>query len=393
MLKSATLIFGTSGWSYKEWVGPFYDKVSKMFSHYKRFFNTAEINSTFYVYPSRSIIYGLNRTAPKDFIFSAKLPRLITHQKRLDPNLKVEKHLLRFLELLNPLKMQGKLGCILIQLPPSFVYEHDIENFEAFLELIPEGYDFVAEFRDHSWMREDTWRLLKKYNVAYCIVDEPLLPPEVHLTADFAYFRWHGRGTRPWYDYHYSEEELEEWVPRVEGARDRVDRIYGYFNNHYHGYAVENCIEILEMLNASKPEHCTIKERIIRYNILKKPIMREMKLEEFGFDYSEQGVEELLYKLTDKGRLVRGIKIKDEELIIEESSKERVRAKIRKYTIELDIQERTLKHNCDDWRRGLGMKRICKHVVKLFMMVPKEESREVLKDIIKNRDIWGFQLR
>ena len=388
----ANLFFGTSGWSYKEWVGPFYEKSSKKFNHYIRFFNTAEINSTFYVYPSRSIIYSLNRTAPKDFIFSAKLPRLITHQKRLERTLKIENDLFQFLELLHPFKMAGKLGCILIQLPPSFIYERDIENFEAFLELIPEGFDFVAEFRDHSWIREDTWKLLEKHNVAYCIVDEPLLSPEIHLTADFAYFRWHGRGTKSWYDYHYSIEELEEWVPRVEGVMDKVDRIYGYFNNHYHGYAVENCIEILEMLNASKPELYKAKEKIIQYNIQKKPIMREMKLEEFGFDYSEQGVEELLYKLTDTSRVERGIKIKDEDLIIEKSSKERISVKIRKYTIELDIKERTLKHNCDDWRRGLAIKRICKHVVKLFRIVPNEESREILKDIIKKKGIWSFQL-
>jgi len=183
------LIFGTSGWSYKEWVGPFYEKSSKMFSHYMRFFNTAEINSTFYAYPSKATIYGLSRTSPENFVFSAKLPRLITHELRLDPAQKVENNLLRFLELLDPLKARGKLGCILIQLPPSFIYERDRDNFEDFLSFIPDGYDFAAEFRDHSWMREETWRLLEKHDVAYCIVDEPLLPPEVHLTADFAYFR------------------------------------------------------------------------------------------------------------------------------------------------------------------------------------------------------------
>jgi hypothetical protein len=170
-----------------------------------------------------------------------------------------------------------------------------------------------------------------------------LLSPEIHLTADFTYFRWHGRGTRPWYDYHYSIEELEEWVPRVEEVRNRVDRIYGYFNNHYHGYAVENCIEILEMLKASNPELLKIKEKIIQYNIQKKSIIREMKLYDFGVNYSEQDIEDFLYKLTDKGRLERGIKIKNEELIIEESSKDIIRAKIRKYTIELNIKERCFK--------------------------------------------------
>jgi len=76
-----SLHFGTSGWSYKEWVGPFYEKAAKMFSYYARFFNTAEINSTFYRYPSKATILGLNRTSPRDFVFSAKLPKLITQNK------------------------------------------------------------------------------------------------------------------------------------------------------------------------------------------------------------------------------------------------------------------------------------------------------------------------
>jgi uncharacterized protein YecE (DUF72 family) len=160
-----------------------------MFSHYSRFFKTVEINATFYQYPSRATIYGLLRTAPQNFVFSAKLPQLITHDKRLDPAKKIENHLLRFLELLNPLKIGGKLGCILIQLPPSFDYQREHINFQAFLEILPEEYEFAVEFRDPSWMREETWKLLKKHNVAFCIVDEPLLPPEIHLTAEFAYFR------------------------------------------------------------------------------------------------------------------------------------------------------------------------------------------------------------
>jgi len=385
------LILGTSGWSYKEWVGPFYPKAAKMFSYYARFFNTAEINSTFYRYPSKATIYGLYRSSPRDFLFSAKLPRLITHDKRLDPALKVENDLLRFLELLNPLKASGKLGCLLIQLPPSFVYERDHGNLEAFLGMLPKDYEFAAEFRDYSWMRNDTRELLKKHNVAYCIVDEPLLPPEVHVTADFAYFRWHGRGTRPWYDYRYSREELHEWVPRVEKTRDKVEKIYGYFNNHYHGYAVENCIEILEMLNAAKPEHSKIKERIIQHSAGKKPLVYERKLEEFGFGVSESGVEDLILQLTDIRRLERGRKIVDEEVVIGEPSDETIRAEIRDYTIDLDLESKVLKHDCDDWRKGLGMKRLCKHVVKLLLAIPEEESKRILRDVIEKKDDWRFQ--
>jgi uncharacterized protein YecE (DUF72 family) len=281
------LFFGTSGWSYKEWVGPFYPSTKKMFSHYVQFFSTAEINSTFYKYPSRATIYGLDRSSSGNFVFSAKLPRLITHEKRLIPDRMVKTDLLMFLELLEPLMARGKLGCILIQLPPSFAYESDLENLKAFFEMLPEEYEFAAEFRNHSWMRNETWSLLKKHNVAYCIVDEPLLPPEVHVTADFAYFRWHGKGSKIWYDYHYGADELSEWVPKIEKTQEKVNKVYGYFNNHFHGYAVENCVEILEMLDAAKPEQRKVKEKIAQYNTQKKPLMRKKTLDEFGFGFSK----------------------------------------------------------------------------------------------------------
>ncbi len=385
------LLFGTSGWSYKEWVGPFYEQSSKMFSYYTRFFRTAEINSTFYAYPSKGTIYGLNRTSPDHFIFSAKLPRVITHEKRLDPDQKVENYLLRFLELLDPLKARGKLGCLLIQLPPSFTYDEDVDNLTAFLELMPDGYDVAAEFRHPSWLRDETWTLLTQHQVAYCIVDEPLLPPEVHVTADFAYFRWHGRGTRPWYNYHYSEEELAAWRPRVEATRGTVDRVYGYFNNHYHGYAVENCIEILEMLNASRPEHRGVKERIIRHNMEQRPLMYERTLEAVEVPLQDLGVEALLRKVTDRGRLGRGRRIRDDDLIIEESTPERVRATIRTYRIEVDQRDRVVTHDCGDWRKGLGIKRVCKHLAKLFLMMPEDASRALLTDMITQKERWRFQ--
>jgi uncharacterized protein YecE (DUF72 family) len=97
-------------------------------------------------------------------------------------------------------------------------------------------------------MRQETWELLKKYDVAYAVVDEPLLPPEVHLTAGFAYFRWHGKGKKPWFNYRYNKKELEPWVPKLEDASKKVKKVYGYFNNHFHGYAPENCLQLIERL-------------------------------------------------------------------------------------------------------------------------------------------------
>ncbi|MEM2889085.1 MAG: DUF72 domain-containing protein [Candidatus Bathyarchaeia archaeon] len=385
------LVFGTSGWSYKEWVGPFYDSEKNMFSYYSRFFNTTEINSTFYRLPSKGTIYGLNRNAPPNFLFSAKMPKLITHEKRLDPSQNVKVDLAHFLELLEPLSARNRLGCILIQLPPSFTYSRDLENLKAFLELIPSGYEFAAEFRHKSWMRSETWNLLKKHNVAYCIVDEPLLPPEVHVTADFAYFRWHGRNPRLWYDYQYKEEELREWVPRIEEAARKVDKVYGYFNNHYHGYAVENCIEILEMLGAANPGHEQVKNRVISYSPQMHPKVREKKLEDF-IKSSEENLEKLLLKLTDKTRMKRGFEIKDGELSLEESSPKCVRAQVGKYIVELNLAEKVLNHNCEDWRKGIQAKRICKHIVKILSSIEVETAVRIAKEIVKNKDEWQFRM-
>jgi uncharacterized protein YecE (DUF72 family) len=386
------ILFGTSGWSYKEWIGPFYEKSEKKLTYYTRFFQTTEINSTFYRYPSRSTVYGFYRTVPKGFKFSAKLPRLITHQKKLNSNLKVENDLLRFLELMEPLRASRRLGAILIQLPPSFVFERDRENVASFLPLLPEEFEFAIEFRDHSWLRNETWKLLRENNVAYTIVDEPLLPPEVQITADFAYMRWHGRGARPWYNYRYSPEELQEWVPRVQKVSKRVDKVYGYFNNHYHGYAAENCLEILEMLNMSEPQQARIKEKIIQYNLRERPLAYESKLSEYPMDISGLNVEELLLKMTDKARLNRAKKINDKELTIIEATDRKVEAEIRDYIIEIDLSKRTLTHNCDDWRKSLGIRRICKHIGKLFLQLPVETSTTILENIIKEKDEWRFRV-
>jgi len=380
----STILLGTSGWSYKEWIGPFYDDEKRMFSYYAKFFNTVEINSTFYRYPSRSTIYGLSRAAPPSFIFSVKLPRLITHKKKLDLAEDVRSDLIRFLELLEPLCASGRLGCILIQLPPSFKYEDGYERLEGFLDIIPDGYEFAVEFRDFSWMREDTWRMLRKYGVAYCVVDEPSFPSEVHLTADFAYFRWHGRNSRVWYNYRYSEKELSEWVPKLEKTGRKVKKIYGYFNNHFHGYAIENCIELMQMLKIAEPKHEKVKRKIIEYNLYGGSLSA-------GLSRTEREVWQLLLKLTDLNRVKRGRSIGDEELIIEESSEDKVRMRVKEYTVEFLLGERILRHDCDDWRKGLEEKRLCKHVVKALLSMKPERARNILEDIIKNRRFWRFQ--
>jgi uncharacterized protein YecE (DUF72 family) len=255
------ILLGTSGWSYKEWIGPFYSKGEKsMMKAHAKVFKTAEINSTFYAYPSNSTVMGWTKYSPHNHLFCTKLPKLITHNKKLNIKDGVKEDLQRYCDLVRPLALNGKLGCILIQLPPK--YSFDLEHLESFFRILPTEIRFAVEFRNKSWMNKETWPLLEKYNVAYCNVDEPLLPPEVHITTDFAYFRWHGHGHNPWFNYRYTKDELEPWVPKLKESSKQVKKIYGYFNNHFHGYAVENCLQVLEMLGSLTPEQEKAKKKV-----------------------------------------------------------------------------------------------------------------------------------
>jgi uncharacterized protein YecE (DUF72 family) len=246
---------GTSGWSYKEWEGVFYpDAKTPKLSYYSKVFDTAEIDSTFYANPARGLVFGWARNTPSNFEFAVKLPQLITHKKKLDLSLGVEVDLRNFLDLLKPLHDSKKLGPLLIQLPPSFDTRKK-ETLETFLEALPKDHLFAIEFRNKSWLNDtQLYSLLRKYNVANTIVDEPLLPVDLTLTSDFTFIRWHGWGKRIWYDYHYSEKELEPWVERVKSVSSKAKKVYGYFNNHFHGYAIENGLWLLDKIGLANDD-------------------------------------------------------------------------------------------------------------------------------------------
>jgi len=262
-LRNTNIFLGTCGWSYKEWEGNFYQKksIESKLRAYSRVFKTAEIDSTFYRNPSKGTVMGWLKYSPSDFVFSAKLPQTITHEKILGLKKDVKADLEIFLDLMRPLQLGGKLACLLIQLPPK--YSYNPKNLEAFFQMLDPTFRYTVEFRNLTWLlpSTETFPLLKQYEIAYTIVDEPLLPPEVHLTADFAYFRWHGRGEDIWFDYRYSEEELQPWIAKIEETAKNAKKVYGYFNNHYHGYAPENCLHMLEKLGLLSETQKKAKEK------------------------------------------------------------------------------------------------------------------------------------
>jgi uncharacterized protein YecE (DUF72 family) len=279
------LKIGTSGWSYRELEGVFYPMGEKAkLAYYARYFPTVEIDSSFYAYPSTKTIASWLRNSPPGFVFSAKLPKLITHDKALDLTKGVGADFSKFLYLVAPMLRADKLGPVLIQLPPSFTFDK-ADRLDAFLATLPKkDMQFAVEFRHKSWLREESWELLRRYNVANTVVDEPLLPPEVVVTADFSFVRWHGHGTKPWYNYRYPRKELEPWKEKLEVIRDKTQKTsYGYFNNHYGGKAIENALQMMEITNTASPEQREA-QRIITERL-------DGKLPPMGADADQQSLE------------------------------------------------------------------------------------------------------
>jgi uncharacterized protein YecE (DUF72 family) len=361
--------------------------VSKL-RYYNTVFRTAEIDSTFYRYPDEGTVFGWLRYTDPGFVFTAKLPQIITHDKMLDPNQGVEDDLNRFCKLMRGLLDAGKLGCLLIQLPPKFTVDN-IGDLERFFEILPKDFQFAAEFRNPSWINEDTWKLLTKHSVAYAIVDEPLLPPDVKITSNIAYFRWHGRGRRPWFDYRYKLEELQPWVPKLKETGAEVEKVYGYFNNHYHGYAVENCLQVLEMLGALTPEQSEAKSYAEKkLSTQTKKIQARMSTLD---DWTTEGVSDVLEVFTSKERLRRANEIKDKDIEVERLNISTIKASVREYHIVIDLQNKVIMHDCADWDKMAPEKKFCKHLAKLFLSIENIKALKILNLIRSDLSSWDFK--
>ena len=381
------VFLGTSGWSYNEWVGPFYTKMDKSkLRAYTKVFKTVEIDSTFYRYPSKGTVMGWTRYSPEGFVYTAKLPGLITHDKKLSLNEGIEQDLKRFIDLMEPLILSGKLGCILIQLPPKFDYRP--QDLEGFFKILPTHVRFAVEFREQSWIRSETWSLLGKYRVAYAVVDEPLLPPEVHLTSDIAYFRWHGRGEKPWYDYRYSVQELEPWIPKLKYVAGKVGKTFGYFNNHYHGYAVENCLQVMEMIGNINAKQVEARNRVEEY-LQSSAGLKSSTLESF-IEPRDMSFERLMHYFVPTERMQRAEQIENGELTIRKQNASRVDAAIRGYHVVIDAEAATILHDCPDWERILTNKKLCKHIAKLLLSMNREKATEILRKMYIEQDKWRF---
>jgi len=385
------VLLGTCGWSYAEWEGLLYPEKKSKLKQYCSIFSTVEIDSTFYALPEPGIVLGWVKHTPPSFTFAAKAPQTITHKKMLDPARGIEADLKQFLETMKPLIQAEKLSCVLFQLPPFLRFNP--ERLESFLSLLPDGQNFAVEFRHNSWLREETLRLLTNRQVAYTIVDEPVLPPVIHVTSDLAYIRWHGRGDQPWFNYRYSEPELQEWVPKVREAAGKAKRVLGYFNNHFHGYAPENCLQIMQMLGISVPHHDAALRRLTLFRKHGKAATEDQTLEAWVGVPRVTQIEELLKRLSSQENLKVGQAISGKDYSLREDSSRGLAAYIRDTTVDVDLKKHTIVHRCPIWSESAKERKFCPHVIKLFLSIEPERSRSILRLVEKTLDKWKFESR
>lgn len=239
-----TVRIGCSGWNYASWKDELYEgRPARLWlEHYARYFDTVEVNNTFYRLPNRDAVANWERTAPPGFLFTIKMSRYVTHIKRLTD---LGPGLARFYERIEPLLRSPKMGPILWQLPPTF--KRDDERLRNALARFPPGQRHCVEFRHPSWFVDETYEALREHRVALVIGDRPEVRPFQTrvFTADWTFVRFHygSRGRRG----NYSETELREWAALFREWRNEVD-VLAYFNNDWEVFAVRNAIRMKELL-------------------------------------------------------------------------------------------------------------------------------------------------
>jgi uncharacterized protein YecE (DUF72 family) len=232
------LYLGTSGWSYADWEGTLYPEAlpsASRLAEYAKHYATVEIDSTFYGTPRRSTVQNWREVAPEGFLFAAKFPKEITHDRNLVGATAETDGFLRTIA-----ELGDRLGPLLLQLPPSF----DVEGMgvlEDFLRRLPEGFRYAVEVRHRSWLGSDLTALLRERGVALTLIDYPRMPRMEEATADFSYIRWLGnRREFPEGHTHLKkdrDDDLSWWSDLVGRFLEEGRTVFAYANNHYQNHS------------------------------------------------------------------------------------------------------------------------------------------------------------
>jgi uncharacterized protein YecE (DUF72 family) len=258
---------GPAGWAYKDWNGIAYPaKKPKGFdpiAYLARYFDTIEINSTFYgpARPGPAKEWARRVAENPQFRFTAKMYGIFTHQRKATVQDEID-----FKAGISPLQEAGRLGAILLQFPWSFRYT--LENRAYLTELQRKFREFplVLEVRHATWAADDVTGLLTDLEIGLCNIDQPLfhrsIKPGAEATSPIGYVRLHGRNYQNWfsktalsherYDYLYTLEELDPWIGRIREVATHTDDTYVVTNNHNLGKALANGVEIAALLTGKR---------------------------------------------------------------------------------------------------------------------------------------------
>jgi uncharacterized protein YecE (DUF72 family) len=255
------ILIGTSGFSYDDWKEEFYppDMAKKDFlEFYAEHFRILELNFSYYRIPDSYQSKQMITKSGGKLEFVVKAYRQMTHE--ISENSLTE-ILPKFMEGISPFVDAGRLGVILLQFPQSFHYVPENRLYlKSLIETLSPS-PVSIEFRQREWLKESVYETLRELGAGFVCVDEPplpsLIPPVVINTSNSGYIRFHGRNTKKWYgtdsrtryDYLYSEDELEEWVPKIRELAERTEKIFVFFNNHARGQAITNAKMLINMLS------------------------------------------------------------------------------------------------------------------------------------------------
>jgi uncharacterized protein YecE (DUF72 family) len=237
---------GCSGFHYKHWKGSFYPAdlaQSKWFGYYCQFFNTLELNVTFYRFPRLSFLQNWHRNSPVRFKFAVKAPRLITHYKKFTDTTSL------IADFYNTVRegLQEKLGCVLFQLPPNYYYSQG--RLDRIINSLDNSFLNVIEFRHNSWWNQDVYDRLGIHNIIFCGMSHPALPNEIISNAPLLYFRLHGEGQL--YASNYEPQRLQQFADQIAASKE-VKEAYVFFNNDINTYAVYNAKEMQRMVHEDR---------------------------------------------------------------------------------------------------------------------------------------------
>lgn len=236
---------GCSGFHYKEWKGLFYPEKlpqRQWFEYYSSRFHTLELNVSFYRFPQLSFLQNWYDKSPGNFLFSVKAPRLITHYKQF----KDTAQLLEDFYTIIRTGLRNKLGAVLFQLPPQHSFNE--EKLQHIIKSVDKSFENVIEFRHASWWQKEVIAELGRHQITFCGLSYPGLSDEAIVNTPVVYYRFHGVP----HLYHSSYPEIEmDQVAETINKKEKVKKVYLYFNNTADGAAIQNALYMEKFISGS----------------------------------------------------------------------------------------------------------------------------------------------